>query len=276
MDWNKMNELLNVANHLHLVWDMVGAFSGKEPAENARGPVKGMYGIFGKKDERIVHSLIMGIDDVADQGLLVDFFGWLFTPEPDNIQQWLESVFFRNDFFVFVAKKHEGGGPVKIGEDKTVIVTKDGEKTTTQTITKDISSKPGEETEAVKLIDQMLRRITAKLNELAASQSRLTLPKRKDVAFRATYEFYRKSSVPMRKVGETDWVEYLTERFNWTKEQAAAFLAFATPKLQWLKAEGINSLKAADQWLADEVVRQQQREAQLPWYDRLLNKLLPF
>ncbi len=272
MDWNKLNNLLNIANHFHLVWDVLGAFGGREPPENAKGPVKGIYGIFGKKDERIVHSLIMKLDE-EDQELLVEFFGWLFEPEPDNIQQWVESVFFRNDFFVFLAKKHESGGPVKIGEDKTVIVTNDGNKTTTQTVTKDLKSKPGK-SEAEKLIEQMLTRITAKLTELGKTRVQKVALARRETAFRTTYEFFKKTPVPMRKVGEIDWIDYLTERFGWTKEQAMAFLAFATPKLQWLKARGINSLKTADQWLADEAAARQHRKKSV--LDRILRKLLPF
>ena len=274
MNWNKLNELLNVANHFHLVWDMMGAFSGREPSENSKGPVKGIYGIFGKKDERIVHSLIMTLDG-KDQELLVEFFGWLFTPEPNNIQQWLESVFYRNDFFVFLAKKNESGSSVKIGEDKKVTVTKDGGKTITETVTKDLKSSPGP-SEAARLIQQILDRIKAKLTELGPTKVRQTAQKRQDIAFRATYNFFKKTPVPMQKVGETDWIGYLTERFGWTKEQVGAFVAFVSPKLQWLKTKGADSIKSAEQKLADEASRQQRREAELPWLDWLIRKLLPF
>ena len=224
-----LSDMMQIGSHIHLITDLVGAFTGKEPTEKTPEGIKGFYGIFGKKDELTVTTLLRKMDG-EDRELLSDFFGWLF--EYEGALQWTESVFARNDFFTFIAKKHSIETTESNGNQETTWGAKNTKGTTWQRkTTKNLypSSSKSEALCALEDIAAFLKKYEAEIKAKKPKYKLQTIRKR---AFRLTQERLSKVGYPCKKVGDTDWVAWASERFDWTLEQAEAFKEYAIPYLE--------------------------------------------
>ena len=224
-------EMMDFASMAHLFSDLASARKGQEPREDAPKAFKAAMGIFGKGDELEVKSDTM-YRPADHQEMLYEDWHWLFDPEPENPQQWLESIWYRNEFFTFIAKIGMMNTPEKRGE-KVLIVRMDGDgKSYTETkTTEDIMSDLGINGKK-ELIDQMIMRLrkSARLSwekvevdgkmVIPHEPAFMKLPKAKRVAaYKKEYKFYKASPVPCYKVGERDLFDWIATRYGLAREQ---------------------------------------------------------
>jgi len=140
-DWFKkigsfLGNTVEIGSHIHTVSDIIGAFSGKEPHENAPAVVKGLYGVLGKGDERALYVLLekLETDDPGSREVLAGFFSWHF--KHNSFTERTVSWWYGNAFRAFVTQMGSSAGHVE-GSEETVVESKDqATGTTTRTTTK--------------------------------------------------------------------------------------------------------------------------------------------
>ncbi len=113
-----------IGSHIHTVSDIIGAFSGKEPRENAPALVKGLYGVLGKGDERALYVLLEKLEanDPGSREVLAGFFSWHF--KHDNFTERSLSWWYGNAFRAFVTQMGSSTGHVE-GTAETVVESRD-------------------------------------------------------------------------------------------------------------------------------------------------------
>lgn len=212
-----LGNMLDIMSVFHMLADGLKALQGNEPASEAKPTIKALYGIFGKGDEQAVMQILLAMP-LASQERFVDFCGWLFTPAPGDAIEWIESLFYRNSFFTFIARKHQLGESVKIGDDVTVSDLEVPNLKIKNTRNVGVFSHP--ESDGKKLADNILARLQASLDKHGGD---------KEPAYREVYAYLKTSPVPCSKVGETDWTQWMEDTYGWSKAQAEAFRALAIP-----------------------------------------------
>jgi len=228
-----INDLLTYASNAHLVLDVMGAIRGEEPRKDAPRAFKVASGIWGKGDELAVKSDTMHRPH-DHQDMLYGQWHWLFDPEPGNPQQWIESIFYRNEFFTFIMNMGKVVDPKEIGEEVTTIRLGVGgnpadakdwhkETKTTKKIMSDLGINGTRE-----LIDQMIMRLRQAAGLAHEKDSAGNIPHEpafmdlsaadREAAYAKVYAFYRASPVPCYKVGERDWFDWLKTRYGLSQE----------------------------------------------------------
>ena len=267
---SQLGGLLHIAPYMSFVNDMAGYWRGNKATDETHAAVKVAYGIFSKEDELKVASIILSLPDNLDQELAVGVCQWAFDPRPNpkqpiTFQHWLESLIYRNDFFTYLAKLHDKGAPKKKGVERVIKKTKvagGGEEiTTTET---DIMSEGKAESEAVKLIKLLVKRIKEELDEINKSASNLTETSRHKRAYERVYKRYYKNdfTTQLRKVGENDL--RIWERLGLTEENWKQFSTWATPFVN----KGVHLIKNGTEelttWLQTEADRSRNDTRILP------------
>ena len=266
----RLSGLLHIAPAMSLANDIAGYWRGNKPTEETHAAVKVAYGVFSKEDELKVASIILSLPENLDQELAVGVCQWAFDPRPNpkqpiTFQHWLESLIYRNDFFTYLAKLHDKGAPKKKGVERVIKKTRvagGGEEiTTTET---DIMGEGKAESEAVKLIKLLVKRIKEELDEINKSASNLTEASRRKRAYERVYKRYYKNdfTTQLRKVGENDL--RIWERLGLTEENWKQFSKWATPFVN----EGVRLIKNGKEdlttWLQIETDRSRDDARILP------------
>lgn len=103
--WQDINKMMDIGERITWVSNLLSSFLGNEPAAGASPVAKGIYGLFGKKEERIIASILPKLDaevKMKFNRLLQNLF-----KTDGSILQGIESILLQNDLLVFIAKKHD-------------------------------------------------------------------------------------------------------------------------------------------------------------------------
>ncbi len=271
----KLTNLLHVAPLMSFANDVAGIFMGKPPqvAGDQEKAVK--FGIFSREDETAVANVILGLENVVHRDLDVGFFAHVFSPQrkkgaPITFQHFLESLWFRNEFFSHLASLTKGGEPKKKGVERVTVKKKleNGGGDQTTTTEKDIYSDGSGPSKAVKLLTLLGERL-AKEKEAVEKAYPKASP---EAVLKRTYDnvyksFYKNDfTTRIRMVGEDD--TRIWERFGITEERWKQFSAWATPlfnkAITLIKEFGENGGAKLQELLELEVARRKQEYSVLP------------
>lgn len=108
--FNSLGKAANLGSHIHTLTDMISTVIGKEPGDKAPPSVKGLYGIFGKADERAFQVLLDKLEKEKPgaREIISGFLRWAFPH--DTTTNKLLSFYYGNLFRVFVTKMGSNDG----------------------------------------------------------------------------------------------------------------------------------------------------------------------
>jgi hypothetical protein len=201
-------------NAAHLL-EIFGVLRGDEPATDAPSAAKGLAGILGTKDERVMLELL-GKFPQAEQKAFFAFMTWMLKNDGSAVQK-LEAFIIRNNFFTFVTKKHNPGESKELGTSKHVFKRTSGPRDFTHTINRKQFSTPGE-SPAIILLVSLIE--TIQTNGIDAK------------GHKASLAAFKSMSLPVRQVGEPGFWRLVEQAgatsTEWSTDQAA-YLARIAP-----------------------------------------------
>ncbi|MBX2866721.1 hypothetical protein KTR10_02075 [Candidatus Kaiserbacteria bacterium] len=105
---DKIGEMLGLLSHMHSAADVLSAFRGEKPANDASAIAKGVYGLRGGEDERQFNSIMLkvseipGLEDAFD--IFAEFHKWA-SLKGGTLEEYLINLFCWNEFRLFVVKR---------------------------------------------------------------------------------------------------------------------------------------------------------------------------
>ncbi len=283
----RLTNLLHMAPLLSFANDVAGMFTGKPPqaAGDPEKPVK--FGIFSREDETVVAKVILGLENEELRDLDVGFLAHVFSPQrkkgaPITFQHFLESLWYRNEFFSHLASLAKGGEPKKKGVERVVVKKKldNGGGDQTTTTENDLYTEGGGPSKAVKLLTLLGERLKEEKEAVEKAYPKAT----EETILRKTYDnvykqYYKNDfTTRIRMVGEDD--TRIWERFGITEERWKQFSKWAAPlfnkAIVTIKEYGEDGGAKLQELLELEVARRKQEYSILPKrlsFSELLGKI---
>lgn len=236
--FSQLDGLLNMGERLHFLSAIAGAVFGDKPGDEGPAAAKAAYWFFGagKDDERRVGRLLRNLADEDEEGatLFIEHALWMLENNGSLLGQ-LEAAMIRNAYFVYIAKVDELTPTATKTGTRTDKVTYDLPDDADQTKrkgtaeTKSDIMNGGGASEALKLINEIIGRIKAEIEE----------GKSKSEAFRATTTWFSQGrGVPMRKVGDPGFMRWIEKAAGITASQAQRIFNFIRNDLAgWIDTE---------------------------------------
>ncbi len=121
--WGNLDDVMHLGERVKLISGIMtaglGSIFGMSPPNDAPGVIKGVYGIFGSKEERVLSNILRGLEE-KDRKVFSDLCNWLFKTD-GSVAQGLEALWLQNAFFVFIAKDHKFASDSKTEKKKEMV-----------------------------------------------------------------------------------------------------------------------------------------------------------